>query len=115
MIHGDINSALKEPNSIVLTEKSAMKLFGYPGKTNTPPIGKIIKYGNDGNACVITGIAENPPQNSHFQYNMILSMESWELSKRTDWTNNILLNYVKLDQRADWEQVQNKFPAMVYK
>jgi putative ABC transport system permease protein len=46
---------------------------------------------------------------------MILSMESWELSKKHDWTNNILLNYVKIDERADWKQVQDKFPGMVRK
>jgi putative ABC transport system permease protein len=115
LIHGDIKEVLKQPNSIVLTEKSANKLFGYPGRTNTPPLGKIIKYGNEGRACVISGIAENPPHNSHFQFNMILSMDSWELSKMPDWTNNILLNYVKLDDRADWKIVQDKFPGMVRK
>ncbi len=94
LLHGDIKEVLKQPNSIVLTEKSANKLFGFPGKTNTPPLGKIVKYGNEERACVITGIAEDPPHNSHFQFNMILSMESWELSKKSDWTNNILLIYV---------------------
>ncbi len=115
LLYGDINQVLKQPNSIVLTEKSAIKLFGFPGKTNTPPLGKIIKYGNEERACVITGIAEDPPHNSHFQFNMILSMESWELSKMPDWTNNILLNYVKLDDQADWRLVQDKFPGMVRK
>lgn len=115
LLHGDIKTALKEPNSIVLTEESAMKLFGYPNKTNTPPIGKIIKYGTDDRACVITGIAQNPPHNSHFQFNVILSMESWELSKAPDWANNILLSYVKLNKEANWIQAQEKFPAMVQK
>jgi len=115
LIHGDIKTALKEPNSVVLTEESAMKLFGYPNKTSTPPIGKIIQYGTDNRACVITGIAENPPYNAHFRYNVILSMDSWEYSKNSDWANNILLNYVKLNSEADWIQVQEKFPAMVRK
>jgi putative ABC transport system permease protein len=115
LLHGNLKEVLRQPNSIVLTEKSANKLFGYPDKTETPPLGKIVKYGNDGRACIITGIAEDPPHNSHFQYNMILSMESWELSKLPDWTNNILLNYVKLDSRADWKQVETKFPGMVRK
>jgi len=115
LLHGDKETVLKEPNSIVLTEESAIKLFGFDKNTTAPPIGKIIKYGNEGIACVVTGITENPPHNSHFQYNMILSMESWELSKKPDWTNNILLNYVKLDKRADWKLVQGKFPGMVRK
>lgn len=115
LLHGDVKTALKEPNSVVLTEESAMKLFGYPNRTSTPPIGKIIKYGTDNQACIVTGIAENPPSNSHFRFKVILSMESWELSKRTDWANNILLSYVKLNKQADRIQVQEKFPAMVQK
>ncbi len=115
LLYGDIRTVLKEPNSVVLTEESAMKLFGYPNKTSTPPIGKIIKYGTDNRACVITGIAENPPKNAHFRFNVILSMESWDYSKNADWANNILFNYVKLNSEADWEQVQEKFPAMVRK
>lgn len=115
LLYGDIKTVLKEPNNIVLTEESAMKLFGYPNKTSTPPIGKIVKYGTDGRACVITGIAENPPKNAHFRFNVILSMESWEDSKNANWANNILLNYVKLNNEADWIKVQEKFPAMVRK
>lgn len=115
LLHGDIKTALKEPYSVVLTEASAMKLFGFPSRTSTPPIGKIIRYGTDNLACIITGIAENPPANSHFRYNVILSMESWELSKNPNWANNILLSYVKLNKEADWIQVQKKFPAMVQK
>lgn len=115
LLHGDIKTSLKEPNSIVLTENSAMQLFGYPNNTNISPIGKIIQYGTEGQACVITGIAENPPLNSHFRYNLILSMESWEVSKNSNWANNILLNYVKLNNEANWVEVQQKFPAMVQK
>ena len=115
LLFGDIRTVLKEPNSVVLTEESAMKLFGYPNKTNSPPIGKIITYGTDNRACVITGIAEDPPKNAHFRFNVILSMESWEYSKNADWANNILLNYVKLNSEANWLQVQEKFPAMVRK
>jgi putative ABC transport system permease protein len=33
LIHGDIESVLNEPNSIVLTESSSKKLFGFPGET----------------------------------------------------------------------------------
>jgi putative ABC transport system permease protein len=115
LLHGDLKEVLREPNSIVLTEKSANKLFGYPENTEASPLGKIVKYGNEGRACMITGIAEDPPLNSHFQFNMILSMDSWELSKIPDWTNNILLTYVKLDKRADCKLVEAKFPGMVRK
>ena len=115
LLHGDIKQVLKQPNSIVLTETSANKLFGFPSKTGEPPLGKIVEYGPEAVACVVTGIAEDPPHNSHIQYNMILSMQSWELSRIPDWTNNVLLNYVKLDKKADPEVAQEKLPDMVNK
>jgi len=115
LLQGDYKTVLKEPNSVVLTESSAMKLFGFPNKTNTPPIGKIIIYGTENMACVVTGIAQDPPANSHFRFNVILSMESWKSSHDTNWANNILFNYVKLNNQEDWIQVQDKFPSMVQK
>jgi len=115
LLYGDNSAVLKEPNSVVLTEESAMQLFGFPDKTSTPPIGKIIKYGEENLACVVTGIAETPPHNSHFRFNMILSMESWPISRNTEWANNILLNYVKLNDEANWLKVQEKLPVLVEK
>lgn len=115
LLHGNLKTALKEPNSIVLTEESAMKLFGYPNKISTPPIGEIISYGTEKVACVVTGIAENPPHNSHFGFSVILSMESWETSRTQNWANNILLNYLKLQEGVSPMLVQEKFPSMVKK
>lgn len=115
LLYGDYKTVLVEPNSVVLTETSAKQLFGFPGKTQTAPIGKIIQYGTDQLACKVTGIAKDPPTNAHFHFNIILSMETWPPSRDDDWANNILLNYIKLKTGTDWKQVQQKFPPLVKK
>jgi len=115
LLHGDYKTVLKEPNSVVLTETSAKQLFGFPNKTNTPPIGKIIQYGTEKLACIVTGIAKDPPANAHFHFNVILSMETWLPSRDSNWANNILMNYVTLKNGADWKQAQEKFPSLVKK
>ena len=115
LLEGNPKDILTGPNKIVLTETSAMKLFGYPQNDNTSPLGKIIQYGIDGQAAVITGIAADSPHNSHFRFNMVVSMDSWDRSKNSTWVNNILINYVRLNKNAVLDQVQAKLPGMVDK
>jgi putative ABC transport system permease protein len=64
---------------------------------------------------VITGIAEDTPSNSHFKYNVILSMESWDYSHNPSWLGNNLQNYIKLNEQADYHLVDEKFPRLVEK
>lgn len=115
LIQGDPKTVLKEPNSIVLTESAAEKLFGYTGHGDNMPIGKSLLVGTEEWACTVTGIAEEPPHNSHFHFSMILSMESWDYSRSTAWASNALLTYIKLNENADWQSVQGKFPELVMK
>jgi hypothetical protein len=45
----------------------------------------------------IVGIAADPPQNSHFHFDMMLSMETWDFSRRTHVDLAIaFIRYVKL-------------------
>ena len=68
LIEGDIKTALKGPDQIVLTEASAMKYFGYDGQNQESPIGKILNVFTSGRACKVSGIAKNPPEKSHFGF-----------------------------------------------
>jgi len=68
--------------------------------------------GTDKTNCEIVGIAKDPPNNSHFHFDMILSMETWDWAKRTQWTSNSLYTYVKLAEVADPQRVQDNMLAM---
>ena len=65
---GDPATALLEPYTIVLTRSLAQGLFG-----NENPLGQILKSG-DGNAIKVTGILEDPPDNTHLQFDALGSL-----------------------------------------
>lgn len=114
LLYGNPGTALKEMNSIVLTEKTAKKFFGNDAGDFNQFIGRMITVGANENYR-ITGIAENPPSNSHLKYDLIFSMESWDYSHSTSWLGNRLHNYIKLEEHADYHEVEKKFPALVEK
>ncbi len=69
LLKGSRQTALQKPNSAVLTASGARKLFG-----NEDPIGKTIShYGNDTLIFTVTGIIEDVPDNSQFQFDALFS------------------------------------------
>lgn len=67
LTQGDAKTALTKPNTVVITESVAKKLFG---KEN--PIGKVILFSNTFQNTV-TGIAKDPPKNSHIRFDALVS------------------------------------------
>jgi len=118
LLSGDASTALKEPNSVVLTQDVAAKLFG-----SDSPIGKILLideerrdlYGTYQNLFRVTGIAQNPPPNSHIQFSMITSMTSYpEVAWRNfSWVWMQMATYVKLQDGATPAAIDAKIHALV--
>ncbi|HEY3406504.1 MAG TPA: ABC transporter permease [Ohtaekwangia sp.] len=110
LLEGDVKTALKEPNTVVLTRDVAKKYFG-----NEPAIGKLITLGGDNETFKVTGIAENAPTNSHITFQVLVSASSFDYLKRTEWLNNNLYTYFTLNKNASIDAVQKKFVAMAEK
>ena len=70
LIQGSKQQALREPLSVVISQRAAQKYFGAQN-----PIGKIIRY-NNAYDLQITGIAENAPSNSSIAFDFIASLSS---------------------------------------
>lgn len=104
-LEGDPRVALTEPNSIVLTQSLANKLFDYES-----PFGKTIKV--DGELIKVTGVVADPPKNTHFRYSFINSFpkESWVTVG--NWTANNFKTYVKLAQDSDPAVTQDKLKTL---
>jgi ABC-type antimicrobial peptide transport system permease subunit len=64
---GSTLDALTKPNSIVLTQSAAQKLFG-----NTPAFGKTISILNQGD-FLVTGILKDLPKNTHLDFESLVS------------------------------------------
>lgn len=73
LLSGDPATALKEPYSVVLTEQTAIKLYG-----NTDVLGKsLIRPGDEGDTeFVITGVVSDVPAFSHLKFDMLASLST---------------------------------------
>ncbi len=107
LVKGDKNQVLQKPNSVVLSEESAAKIFG-----NEDAIGKIITvYGGDTTRFTVTGILENIPKTSHlqfdglFSFNTIIKPENME-----NWGGNWLVTYLELSKNANVASMEKRFP-----
>lgn len=93
-IQGDKNSSLTTPNYILLSESAAKRYFG-----TADPIGKAIKIdiGRDGTDFFVTGVLENVPKNSHFTFDFLISLRSFQYNQMdTDWDWYNYYTYVRL-------------------
>ncbi|MCF8229661.1 MAG: ABC transporter permease [Bacteroidales bacterium] len=105
-LQGDPERMLKEPFSIVLTEKTARKYFGEEN-----PLGKILKY-NDQHSFTVTGVIRDVPTNSHFTFPMLASWSSQEEMGANQmleqWGSMAYHTYVKLMPQVDTEKFDEK-------
>ena len=111
LIYGDPETALLEPNSIVLTEEMATKYFG-----NEHPLGKFINVKRVDNEQVtvyeVTGVAKAMPVNSHFSFKFL---SNFPYVWRSFLGRNHCYTYVMLPLGYPSEELENKFPEMVRK
>lgn len=71
-IAGDPKTALKEPNTVMITEKAANKYLG-----TTDAIGKTIEMGDDKKTVYkVTAVIQDIPQNAHFNFDFFFSMKN---------------------------------------
>ncbi|MCE7991666.1 MAG: FtsX-like permease family protein [Roseivirga sp.] len=106
MLAGDPKNALKEPNSIVLTESTARRLFG-----ETNPLGQFISAAEK--KSVVTGICEDPPENSHLKFSYLVSSSSVTWFNQENFTLKYTHLYLRLHPQAKAAQLEAKFPEMV--
>jgi putative ABC transport system permease protein len=108
LLKGDRAIALEKPNSVVLTESAARKLFG-----DQDPMGKTIThYGSDTTSYTVTGIAADVPENSQLQFDALFSFNTFirpDWMKR--WGGNWLDTYLVLAPQTDVAALEKKFPA----
>ncbi len=104
ILEGDINTALADTYSVLVTEDMAGKLFG-----DEPAIGKSIRL-YDNFDVVITGVLKNPPLNSHLRFNfistMLLAKEVGYSVER--WNNSTFNTYMLIAGNSSSELVSQK-------
>ncbi len=115
LVRGDKATALKDPFSILFSERETRRLFG-----GTDPIGRTILY-RDGDQAFefkVTGVFRDIPSNSHFSPDVLAPFETMaRIQKRdlTHWGNNSYHTYVLLKAGADPKALDAKLPAFLEK
>jgi putative ABC transport system permease protein len=112
MIAGERLSALKEPYSIVLTEAFAKKYFGVIRNDYQALIGQVLYKGTDPRPYKVTGICQNIPDNSHIQFDALLSYSTLIVSDKeadNSWRWSDFRHYLVLKPGADPKVLESKF------
>lgn len=114
LIIGNPKEALSGVGHVVISESLARKFYG-----DDNPLGKEIEAGTSGFKGVINGVFEDPPANSHFHpqflvsYMTIKSMNPDNLWLK--WDDSGHFNYVKLKDGANPKVVEAAFPDLYLK
>jgi len=107
LIEGDLETALKDPFSIVITEEMKRRYF-----SSDIVLGKTITL-RDSLEFTITGVAENIPTQSHIQFDMLASFTTYEklvdwFSYSEGWGNFNVRNYMLLKEGANIKDIKEK-------
>ena len=108
-IKGDPKTALAQPNTIVLTRSMALKYFG-----DEDPVGKSLNA-DKRRDYLVTGVVQDVPHNSHFHYDFLASLVTYDDSESPIWVSNNYYTYLVLQEGASSEAFEAKLAALVKK
>jgi putative ABC transport system permease protein len=110
MLAGDPHTALVEPRTVVITEKMAKKYFN-----EIQVVGRNLVI-NDSIPYKVTGVIRDLPEQSHFHYDLYVSLaESQEAKNTNEWLSNNFNTYILLRKGASPRQLEAKFGGMINK
>ncbi|HVX52388.1 MAG TPA: ABC transporter permease, partial [Chitinophagaceae bacterium] len=118
-IEGNPATALINPNTVVLSEEIAQKLFG-----NTSAINKTIHISSSTNGdhdCLVTGVFRPINKPSHINGRFFMGMLGGNVEQYIKnagsnlATNNMYYTYVQLKPGASPKNIESRFPAFLDK
>jgi putative ABC transport system permease protein len=112
LLEGDPNSVLVQPNSVVVTQRVATQLFG-----NVNAVGQTIQTNLlGGKTMMVSGVAANPPSNSHIQFDLLVSHSS--MINVVPTLNNWLVygthTYIRVKPGTNAENLRPKFKKLIF-
>jgi len=96
-VKGDPATALKNPQSVVLTESAAARYFG-----DEDPMGKTLRWNNKQD-LTITGIIKKVPYNSLLRFDFAASLQLYGQERLASWwTDAVAYVLLAAPGRCDW-------------
>ncbi len=111
LLRGNVHTVLKHPNSIVISEAIARKVFG-----DEDPIGQRLDpiEERSGTGLIVTGILKDIPANAHFHANFVSRLEDvWPEVLEDDWIPSLIFNYALLKEEANASVVASRLDEML--
>ena len=104
LLEGEKHQVLREPNTIVLTESAATRIFGRSSNL----IGEFLNVDNE-LTFKVDGIAKDPPGNAHFDFDYLASIASianhYNVPLKTyqtnEWYAHYYYNFFELEEGTD--------------
>jgi putative ABC transport system permease protein len=110
MLQGDTATALARPNTAVINESTAIRYFGSVSKA----MGQYFE--TDGRQrFTISGVCKNWPENSHLDFDILVSFSSFPFSRQTNYTGFNTFTYLLLRKDASPDALAAKIPGLVEK
>ncbi len=107
LLKGDAKTCLERPHTLVMDETTAKKIFG-----DDDPIGQIVVLDNETD-YEVTGVYPDFPRNSHFHFNIMLTMLDHEDANSPMWMSFDFNTYLKLTTDANPAILEAKFPELL--
>jgi putative ABC transport system permease protein len=108
-LKGNAKTALENPAGLVLSSSQANTYFG-----KEDAYGKTLELEGFG-IYTVSGIIEDVPQNSHFQFDMFSSLANNEEAKSQSWMSGSFHTYLLLDKNTSSEALEKKLPVIAKK
>ncbi len=97
VLAGDPQTMLSQPRSVVMPRKTAIRYFGQEAFEAGNVVGRQLGGGGDGGTkWQVTGVIEDQPEQSHLQFDMLLSKFSENGPGEDIWGWLAFYSYVKL-------------------
>jgi len=109
-VEGSPGKILNEPGQVLLDLSTARKYFG-----DKPAYGQVIVI-RDTIPLTVMGVYEDFPPQTHFHFNMLVSLVSMEGDyNHAKWDAHNFKTYLRLESGYDEEVLESKFPDLVDK
>ena len=103
-VEGDPETALRDPDAVVITEETARRYF-----RDQDPFGQPLEL-NDGTLLRVTGVVRGFPLQSHFHFDFLAPLRTLPIVERRqkDWGSATVYTYVVLREGTKASGVETK-------
>ncbi len=105
-IQGTPKASLNRPNTAVITESIARKLFG-----DSNPLGRVVEFDKT-ERCEITGVIQDPPKTTHLHFEVLISWSTFHTEADMErWLGGHVYTYLLFPEDHDIDVFSAKWPS----